>query len=45
MNRTKIGFDVFIYALVVIAGTFLIISVIMTYKIIHDNPVKNLRED
>jgi len=45
MNRTKIGFDVFLYALVVIAGSFLIISGIMTYKIIHDNPAKNLRED
>jgi putative ABC transport system permease protein len=45
MNRTQIGFDVFLYALAVIAGSFVIISGIMTYKIIHDNPVKNLRED
>ena len=45
MNRIQIGFDVFLYALVVIAGSFLIISSIMTYKIIHDNPVKNLRDE
>jgi putative ABC transport system permease protein len=45
MNRTQIGFDVFLLAIIVIAGSFLIISGIMTYKIIHDNPVKNLRED
>jgi putative ABC transport system permease protein len=43
MNRTQIGFDVFLYALAVIAGSFLIISVIMTYKVISDNPVNNLR--
>ena len=43
MNRTQIGFDVFLFALVVIAGSFLIISGIMTYKVISDNPVNNLR--
>ena len=43
MNRTQIGLDVFLYALAVIAGSFLIISGIMTYKIIRDNPVNNLR--
>ncbi len=45
MNRTQIGFDVFLYALVGIAVSFLIISGIMTFKIIHDNPVKNLSEE
>jgi len=45
MNRTQIGFDVFLYALVGIAVSFLILSGIMTYKIIHDNPVKNLSEE
>jgi len=43
MNRTQIGFDVFLFALVVVAGTFIIISGIMTYKVINDNPVNNLR--
>jgi len=43
MNRTQIGFDVFLFALVAIAGTFLIVSGIMTYKVIMDNPAKNLR--
>ncbi len=43
MNRTQIGFDVFLFALVAIAGTFLIVSGIMTYKVIRDNPVKNLK--
>ena len=43
MNRTQIGFDVFLYALVVVAGSFIIISGIMTYKVISDNPVNNLR--
>ncbi len=43
MNRTQIGFDVFLIALVVIAGSFHIISGIMTYKVLMDNPVKNLR--
>jgi putative ABC transport system permease protein len=43
MNRTQIGFDVFLFALVAIAGSFLIISGIMTYKVIMDNPVNNLR--
>ena len=43
INKTKIGLDVFLFAIVVIAGSFLIISGIMTYKIIRDNPVKNLR--
>jgi putative ABC transport system permease protein len=45
MNRTQIGFDVFLLAIVVIAGSFLIISGIMTFKIINDNPVKNLRDE
>jgi len=45
MNRTQIGFDVFLFALVVIAGSFLIISGLMTYKIIHENPVNNLRDE
>lgn len=45
MNRTQIRIDVFLYALAVIAGSFLIVSVIMTYKIIHENPVNNLREE
>ncbi|RPI76463.1 MAG: ABC transporter permease [Ignavibacteriales bacterium] len=43
VNKTKIGFDVFLFAIVVIAGSFLIISGIMTYKITRDNPVNNLR--
>jgi len=43
MNRIQIGFDVFLYALVVVAGSFIIISGIMTYKVISDNPVNNLR--
>jgi len=43
MNRTQIGFDVFLYALAVIALSFLIISAVMTYKVISDNPVNNLR--
>jgi len=43
MNRTQIGFDVFLYALAVIAGSFLIISGVMTYKVISDNPVNNLK--
>jgi len=45
MNRTQIGFDVFLVALAVIAGSFLIISGLMTYKIIHNNPVNNLRDE
>jgi putative ABC transport system permease protein len=43
MNRTQIEFDDFLFALVVIAGSFFIISGIMTYKVISDNPVNNLR--
>ena len=43
MNRTQIGFDVFLFAVIAIVGSFLIISGIMTYKVIRDNPVKNLR--
>ncbi len=43
MNRTQIGFDVFLIAMVVIVVSFLIISGIMTYKVISDNPVNNLR--
>jgi putative ABC transport system permease protein len=45
MNRTQIGFDVFLIAIIVIGASFLIISIIMTFKIIHDNPVKNLRDE
>jgi len=45
MNRTQIGFDVFLIAIIVIVASFLTISGIMTYKIIHDNPAKNLREE
>ena len=43
VNRTQIGFDVFMIALVIIAGSFLVISSIMTYKVLWDNPVNNLR--
>jgi hypothetical protein len=43
MNKTQIEIDVFLYALAVIVGSFLIISVVMTYKVISDNPVNNLR--
>ena len=43
MNRTQIGFDVFLFALVVIAGLFLVISSIMTYKVLRNNPVNNLK--
>lgn len=45
MNRTDIGSDVFLLALVVIAGSFIIISGLMTYKVIHENPVNNLRDE
>jgi putative ABC transport system permease protein len=43
MNRTQIGFDVFLYALVVVAVSFLVVSTIMTYKVISENPVNNLK--
>lgn len=39
-----VGFGVFLFVHAVIAQSFLIISVLITYKIIHYNPVKNLRE-
>ena len=38
-----IGFDVFLFVQLVFAGTLLIISGIMTYYFIHDNPLNNLR--
>jgi putative ABC transport system permease protein len=43
MNRTQIGLDVFLYALVVVAVSFLTVSTIMTYKVISQNPVNNLK--
>jgi len=43
VNRTQIGLDVFLFAIVAVAFSFLIISGLMTWKIIRDNPVQNLR--
>jgi putative ABC transport system permease protein len=43
MNRTQIGLDVFLYALVVIAISFIVVSTIMTYKVLSKDPVNNLK--
>ncbi len=43
--RTQIGLDVFLVATAIIAGSFLIVSGIMTYKVISVNPVNNMREE
>jgi putative ABC transport system permease protein len=43
INRTQIGLDVFLIAIAVIAISLLIVSSVMTYKVISDNPVNNLR--
>lgn len=40
----SVGLDVFLVVHAVIAVSFLIMSGLMTYKIIHDNPVKNLKD-
>ena len=42
MNRTQIGLDVFLYALAVIAISFIVVSTIMTYKVLSKNPANNL---
>lgn len=38
-----IRFDVFVFVCLIIAGTLLIISGIMTYSFVRDNPFNNLR--
>jgi putative ABC transport system permease protein len=43
INRTQIGLDVFLIAIAVIIISLLIVSSLMTYKVISDNPVNNLR--